>query len=76
MGIAFNSCFKGSKACGPGQIEDYVLNERDVFGGLMVSNAVFVLFHEHVFDPVQTVLNEPVIANQTGGLPGRLHRAT
>ncbi len=75
MGIAFSSCFKRAKAFGPGQIEDYVLEQRDIFGGLMVSDTVFVFLHEHILHPMQAVLNAPVIANQTGGLLGRLHRA-
>ncbi len=75
MGIPLSGCFKGGEAFGPGQIEDYVLEQRDVFGGLMVSDAVFIFLHEHIFDPVQAVLNAPVLANQTGGLLGRLHLA-
>ena len=75
MSISFSSCFKRGKAFGPGQIQANVLKERDVFGGLMVSDAVFVFLHEHIFDPMQAVLNAPVIANQTGDLLGRLHWA-
>ncbi len=41
----------------------------------MVSDAVFVFLHVDVFDPMQAVLNAPVVANQTGGLLGTTHRA-
>ncbi len=70
------SCFERSKAFGAGQIEDYVLKQRDVFGGLMVSNAVCIFIHQYVFHPMQAVLDEPVVANELGGLLGRGHRAT
>jgi len=41
----------------------------------MVSDAVFVFLHEHVFHPMQAVLNAPVIANQINGLLSTSHRA-
>jgi len=41
----------------------------------MVSDAVLIFLHEHIFHPMQAVLNAPVTANQMGGLLGRLHLA-
>ena len=75
MTIGLSSQFNGSKAFGLGQIEDYVLEQRDIFGGLMVSNAVLIFLHEHIFHPMQAVLNEPVVADKLGHLLGRGHRA-
>lgn len=34
----------------------------------MVSDAIVVFLDEHIFHPMQAVLNEPVITNQTGRL--------
>lgn len=76
MGIALSGIFEGRKAFGFDYIEHHVLEQRDVFSRLLLSDAVVVFVHEHIFDIVETVLNAPVIANQGGRLLSRLHAAT
>ncbi len=41
-----------------------------------MSDAVLIFVHEHIFHPMQAVLDEPVITNQLSRLLGRPHHST